>query len=43
MVAPRKTEFLGNIRLLLPKEAVGRRIYKLRYRMYKFVNNKWVD
>jgi len=40
MVAPRRTEFLGSIKLLLPKNAVGRRIYRLKYRMYEFVNNK---
>jgi len=43
MVAPRENKFLGNVWLSLPKDAVGRKIYTLKYHMHEYINNQWVD
>ncbi len=42
-VYPRENKFLGRARLLIPKDVVGRKIFRLRYRMYEFINDNWVD
>jgi len=43
MILPRENKFLGNVRLPFPKNVVGRKIYMLRYRMYEYINNVWID
>lgn len=35
--------FLGNVSLSLPKNVVGIKIFRLKYRMSEYVNNNWVD
>lgn len=42
MVRPRTNKFLGNANLLLPENVVGRKIFRLKYRMYEYIND-WVD
>lgn len=42
-IPPRANKFLGNVRLLLPENVVGRKIFTIRYRMYEYINNNWVD
>ena len=42
MVCPRTNKFLGNANLLLPENVVGRKIFKLKYRMYEYIND-WGD
>lgn len=41
-VPPRTNKFLGNVNLLLPQNVVGRKIFRLKYRMYEYTND-WVD
>lgn len=43
MIPPRANKFLGNVRLLLPKNVVGRRIFTIKYRMYEYINDNWID
>jgi len=43
MVSPMETRFLGNVRLFIPKNVVGRRIFTLKYHIYEYINNSWVD
>jgi len=40
---PRVNTFLGNVRLLLPENVVGRKIFTIKYRMHEYVNNNWID
>lgn len=42
-VAPRKNKFLGTVSLLLPEKVVGRKIFTLKYQMYEYINNEWID
>lgn len=42
-VPPRVNKFLGNVRLLLPQNSVGRKIFTVKYRMHEYINNSWVD
>jgi hypothetical protein len=42
-IPPRTNKFLGNVRLLLPENVVGRKIFTVRDRMYEYINNNWVD
>lgn len=42
-IPPRGNKFLGNVRLLLPKNVVGRKIFTIKYRMYEYINNNWVN
>ncbi len=41
-VLPRENKFLGNVSLLLPNY-VGKKIFKVVYRIYEYINNNWVD
>ncbi len=41
-VPPKTNKFLGNVDLLLPQNIVGRKIFRLKYRMYEYTND-WVD
>jgi hypothetical protein len=43
MVLPRENKFLGNVQLSFPKNVVGRKIYTLRYHMYEYINDSWID
>jgi len=43
MVLPRENKFLGNVNLSFPKNVVGRKIYTLRYHMYEYISNSWID
>lgn len=43
MVPPRTNKFLGYVNLLLPKNVVGRSIFRLKYRMNEYLNNNWID
>jgi hypothetical protein len=43
MVLPRENKFLGNVWLSFPKDTVGRKIYTLKYHMYEYIGNSWVD
>ncbi len=43
MIAPRKTMYVGNLRLQLPQEAVGSKIFSFRYKMQEYINNVWVN
>lgn len=43
MIPPRTTKFLGSIRLEIPRNVVGRRIFTIKYRMYERINDVWVD
>lgn len=43
MIPPRANKFLGNVRLLLPENVVGRKIFTIKYRMYEYINDNWVD
>jgi hypothetical protein len=43
MVTPREDKFLGNVSLLLPENVVGRKIFTLKYQMYEYINNEWID
>jgi len=43
MISPREARFLGNIWLSIPKNVVGRRIFTLKYHMYEYADNAWVD
>lgn len=43
MVPPRTNTFLGNVNLSLPENVVGRKIFRLKYRMYECIDNNWVD
>lgn len=38
-VPPRTNKFLGNVNLLLPQNIVGRKIFRLKYRMYEYIND----
>jgi hypothetical protein len=42
-VSPRANKFLGNVRLLLPKNVVGRKVFTVKDRLYEYINNNWVD
>jgi len=42
-IPPKANKFLGEIRLLLPKNVVGRKIFTIKYRMYEYINNNWID
>ena len=42
-IPPRTNKFLGNVHLLLPKNVVGRKLFTLKYRMYEYINNNWID
>lgn len=42
-VAPREDRFLGNIRITLPKNVIGRQLFTLKYHLHELVNNNWVD
>jgi len=42
MVSPRENKFLGNVWLSLPKDVVGRKIFRLKYHMHECVNNNWI-
>jgi len=42
-IPPRANKFIGKVRLSLPKNVVGRKIFIIRYRMYEYIGNKWVD
>ncbi len=42
-IPPRTNKFLGNVNLLLPRNAVGRKIFRLKYRISEYINNNWVD
>ena len=42
MVPPRINKFLGNVNPSLPENVVGRKVFRLKYRMYEYINN-WVD
>lgn len=37
------TSYLGNGRLLIPNNVVGRKIFSFEYRVQEYVNNNWVD
>jgi hypothetical protein len=43
MVLPRESKFLGNVWLSLPKNVVGRKFFTLKYRLYEYVNDNWID
>lgn len=43
IVSPRENKFLGNVSLQLPKDVVGRKIFRLKYHMHEYVNNNWID
>lgn len=43
IIPPRTNKFLGNVHLLLPKNVVGRKLFTLKYRMYEYINNNWID
>ncbi len=43
MVPPRTNKFLGYVNLLLPKNVVGRPIFRLKYRMNEYIDNNWID
>jgi hypothetical protein len=43
MISPRANKFLGSVSLQLPKNIVGRKIFKLKYRMYEYIDGSWVD
>lgn len=42
-IPPRANKFLGNVRLLLPKNIIGRKIFTIRYHIYEYIHNNWVD
>ncbi len=42
-VVPKTNRFLGNTRLLLPENVVGRKFFTIKYRMYEYVQEKWID
>jgi len=42
-IHPRANKFLGNVLLLLPENVVGRKFFTIKYRMYEYINNDWVD
>ena len=42
-VAPGEKKPLGNVSLLLPEKVVGRKIFTLKYQMYEYINNEWID
>lgn len=42
-ISPRCHEFLGNINLFLPENVVGRKIFSLKYRLYEYIGNSWID
>ena len=41
-VPPRANKFLGSVNLPLPQNIVGRKTFRLKYRLYEYVND-WVD
>jgi len=43
MIPPRTTKFLGRVRLQIPRNVVGRRIFTIKYCMYEYINNSWVN
>jgi hypothetical protein len=43
MVYPREVKFLGNVWLSIPKNVVGRKLFTLKYHMYEYIGNMWVD
>lgn len=43
MVAPREDKFLGNVPLLLLENVVGRKLFTLKYQLYEYINNEWID
>jgi len=43
IIPPRVNKFLGNVRLLLPENVVGRKIFTIKYRMYEYINDNWID
>jgi len=42
-VIPGMSRFLGSVNLLLPKNVVGRKAFRLKYRMHESANNSWID
>ena len=42
-IPPRANKFLGKVPLLLPKDVIGRKLFTLKYRMYEYINNNWID
>jgi len=42
-VAPGEKKLLGNVSILLPENVVGRKIFTLKYQMYEYINNEWID
>ena len=43
MVPPRTNKLLGRVNLLLPKDVVGQKAFTLKYRMYEYISDTWVD
>lgn len=43
IVPPKSEHYLGNVRLSLPKNAVGRNIFTLNYRIYEYSAKDWID
>ena len=39
IIPPRRNTFLGRVRLQLPKNIVGRKLFTIKYRMYEYINN----
>jgi hypothetical protein len=42
-IMPRQDKYLGSVRIVLPKNVVGRRFFTIRYRVYEYFNGSWVD
>lgn len=43
MIRPRENKLLGNVHLSLPESIVGRRIFRIKYHMYEYADNNWID
>jgi len=42
-IMPRQDKYLGSVRIELPKNIVGRRLFTIKYRVYEYFNGSWVD
>lgn len=40
MIPPRTNKFLGRVRLQLPKNVVGRKLFTIKYRMYEYIKQQ---
>jgi hypothetical protein len=43
VVYPRRKSYLGSVRLSIPSNVAGQKKFTVKYHVYEYVNNAWVD